>query len=36
MKELEKSKVEALVALMLQHAKNFRALDSNPSDVGFI
>jgi hypothetical protein len=36
MKELERSKVEALMASMMQHSKNFRPLDSNPSDVGFI
>jgi hypothetical protein len=36
MKELERSKVEALVSLILQHMKNFRPLTSHPSDVGFI
>jgi hypothetical protein len=36
MKELERSKVEALMTSMMQHSKNFRPLDFNPSDVGFI
>jgi hypothetical protein len=34
-KELESSKVETLVISMLQHAKNFRPLDSNPLDMSF-
>jgi hypothetical protein len=39
MEDLNKGReiqVEALVASVIQHARHFRPLDSNPSYVGFI
>jgi hypothetical protein len=36
MKELERNKVEALTARMMQHIKNFKPLASHPSDIVFI
>jgi hypothetical protein len=36
MKAMTRSKMEAMLDVVLQHLRDFRPLNSSPTDVGFV